>query len=274
MVSVAFQGEHGAYSEMAAYKAFPKGIRTIPSRTFREVFGIVSGGKAEFGIIPIENSTAGDILENYDLLLESRLSITGEVFLKVEHCLIGQKNARLKDIKKVYSHIQALAQSEGFLNSLNAEKIAVYDTAGAVGIVKESGKMENAAVASCLAADIYRMKVLKKGIQGSRNNTTRFFIIGKKIWGDSPEMEKKTSLVFMARHVPGALYKCLGGFAKNRINLTKIASRPVRGRQWEYFFYIDFIGDVEEKPVSDSVSELERNTTFMRVLGCYPTKPE
>lgn len=277
---MAFQGEHGAYSEVAAQKYFgERGAekpQTEPTKTLKEVFGKARKGKADYGIVPVENSTAGDVHETYDLLLEDGLNVYGELFLRIEHCLIGQKDAELKGIKRVYSHAQALAQCDEFLNMLGAEEFAVYDTAGAVMMVKQHGKKEDAAIASEQAANICGLKVLKKGIQTDRDNTTRFFIISRKKEKQTEKQtetrkssSRKTSIVFSTKHEPGALYKCLGGFAKNNINMTKLVSRPMKKRQWEYVFYLDFTGDKEDAAVKDALKEAGNNALFLKVLGSY-----
>lgn len=266
-MKLAFQGEHGAYSEMAAMKHFGRNIRTIPCKTFKDVFVAVEDDKAEIGIIPVENSKAGDVYEAYDLLLDFPLHVCGEVFLRIVHYLIGQKDATLRAIRKVYSHPQALAQCGAFLDSLNVEKIVVYDTAGAVAMIRNSGKKEEAAIASELAAGIYGMKVLKKRIETDKDNTTRFFLVAKerKPAGNA----KKTAIVFGTQHRPGALFKCLEGFANNKVNLTKLVSRPLKGKKWKYLFYADFEGGVYNDKVKAALETLEKNSEFTRILGSY-----
>lgn len=277
-MKVAFQGEHGAYSEIAACKFFGNGkLDTLPAKMLKDVFKKVKSKEADNGIVPVENSTAGDVHETYDLLLENGLKVTGEAYLRIEHCLIGHKDAELKDVKKVYSHTQALAQCDEFLNVLGAEEFAVYDTAGAVMIIKQHGKKEEAAIASEQAAKMYGLKVLKKGIQTDNDNTTRFFIItgkkGKEKQKETPVKSggRKTSIVFSTKHEAGALYRCLGGFAANSINMTKLVSRPLKNRQWEYAFYLDFVGDLNDEHVKKALNTLQKNSLFAKILGCYNT---
>lgn len=265
---VAFQGEPGAYSDMAAIRYFGNPT-TLPSRTFREVFEKVESMEADFGIIPIENSTAGDINDSYDLLLEKNLKVVGELYLRVSHCLISSRDSSMKDIRRVYSHPHALSQCEKFLGDMGIRKISEYDTAGSVALIKKRDRKDEAAVASELAAKMYDMKILKKGIQSVKENTTRFFIIAL-IEKPADSIEMKTSIVFSVRHVPGAIHKCLEGFAKNSINLTKLVSRPLKGKKWEYVFYLDFEGNTADIKVVDAMNTLRSNSISVKVLGCYP----
>ncbi|MFX1507870.1 MAG: prephenate dehydratase [Promethearchaeota archaeon] len=267
-MKVAFQGEHGAYSELAAVQLFGRTIETIPCKTFSEVFNIVEKGDAHYGLIPIENSLEGSIGQNYDLLLKTDLKVSGETILRIVHCLIANRGAFLDKIKKVYSHPQALGQCREFLEELNITTIPVYDTAGSVKMVKESGDKDAAGIASELAANIYHMKILKKGIETNKNNFTRFFVISKN--EALPTGDDKTSLVFMARHEPGSLYQALKAFADKKINLTKLESRPIIGKPWEYRFYLDFIGHLEEHHIKEAIKDLRKNSTFVRVIGSYP----
>ncbi|MBI2143221.1 prephenate dehydratase [Candidatus Woesearchaeota archaeon] len=267
-MKVAFQGEHGAYSELACRRFFGGSAQTTPCKTLKDVFKAVESGNAAFGIVPVENSLAGDVYESYDLLMDFGLNVYGEAYLRIEHCLIGQPGSRLGNITKVYSHAQALAQCNRFLSEMSAEKIAVYDTAGAVAMIKRSGKSYKAAIASELAAQIYGMSILKKGIESDKDNTTRFFIISKAPSKAAARM--KTSLVFSTAHKPGTLYRCMGGFARNSINLTKLVSRPMKNAKWEYVFYLDFEGGVGEKKVQDALGTLKQNAGFVRMLGSYP----
>jgi len=264
MIKVSFQGEHGAYSEMAAYKHFGKKIETLPCRTFKEMFEKVESVEAGYAMVPVENSNAGDVNENWDLLMEKELPACGEEYLAVHHCLIGQKNAKLEDIKKAYSHPQALAQSSEFLEKNGIEKAAEYDTAGAVRIIKKRGNNEEAAIASELAAKIYDLKIIEKQIETNKDNTTRFLIISKKkSEGD------KTSIVFSTKHIPGALYRCMGGFARKSINITKLVSRPMKNRKWEYVFYLDFMGNPAEEKTKNALETLQKNSTYLKILGNY-----
>jgi prephenate dehydratase/prephenate dehydrogenase len=265
---VAFQGEHGAYSELAAIKYFGTGAITIPRKTFTEVFESVSKGEADYGIVPIENSLEGSVGQNYDLLMGSKLKIVGETKLRVEHCLIGFPGTDITKIRTVYSHPQALGQCRAFLESMRLKQIPVYDTAGSVKMVKESGKKDSAGIASELAARIYGMKVLKKSIESNKKNFTRFFILSKE--GSRKPGRYKTSIIFMVPHKPGSLYSILKVFATRKINLTKLESRPIPGRPWEYSFYLDFEGNAKDRKIQDAIEELKRFSTLVKILGSYP----
>ena len=267
-MKIAFQGEHGAYSEIAC-KSFESNCETIPCKTFKDVFDSVENGKTEKGVIPVENSLTGDIFENWDLLSKYDFFVSAELFLPINHCLIG--NSELGKITKIYSHPQALSQSEKFLSKINAEKIPVYDTAGAVMIVKERGRQDEAAVASELAATTYGMKIISRIIPESEN-MTRFFLLSK----DAATLGKnmKTSLIFAADHKPGSLFRCLEGFAENKVNLTRITSRPMRSGKWKYIFYLDFLGGLQDENVMLAMDTLRINTEFIKIIGCYPAAKE
>jgi len=267
-LKVAFQGETGAYSEVAACKHFGVKAQPIPCKSFHDVFRNVDSGIVDYGVLPIENSIEGSVNQVYDLLLTNNLMICGEVALKIEHCLIGNPNSELNYIKRVYSHPQALAQCSKFLESLKCEVIPTYDTAGSVKIVKERGLMDEAAIANEKAAEIYGMKILARNISNSPDNYTRFVVISKK--DAAPSGNDKTSIIFSVKHAPGALYEALGVFAKRGINLTKIESRPTRKKPWEYIFYLDFEGHRIEPRCIDALKELLNKTLFVKVLGSYP----
>lgn len=267
-IKVAFQGEIGAYSEEAAFDFFGKSIQTLACKTFSEVFRVVEKNQADFGTLPIENSLEGTIGQNYDLLLKSKLKISGETILRICHCLIANKETPLSSVKKVYSHPQALGQCRKFLEKLKCEIIPAYDTAGSVKIIKERRLKNSAAVASERAAILYGMEILKKGIETNKKNFTRFLIISKK--EQKPTGEDKTSIVFFLKHIPGSLFKALKGFAKRKINLTKIESRPIIGKPWQYNFYLDFEGHQAEKKIQAALKDLKKVALFVKILGSYP----
>jgi chorismate mutase/prephenate dehydratase len=267
-LTVAFQGEIGAYSEEAVFQYFGHSVTAKPSESFDSVFKLVEQGEASFGVVPVENSLEGSISRVYDLLLNSNLQVCGELDLRIIHCLIANRGATLSTIKKVYSHPQALGQSQTFLNHLGVESISIYDTAGSVKMIKEQKMLDSAAVASARAAEIYNMKILAREIEDNPNNFTRFFILSKT---DSPPTGMdKTSIVFSVKHEPGALYDAIKEFADSKINLTKIESRPTRQKAWEYNFYLDFEGHRQDKIVKDTLQRLEKHTLFLKVLGSYP----
>jgi len=265
---VAFQGELGAYSEEAAFLFFGSSVNVKPYRFLPEVFKAVGERQVDFGIVPVENSLEGSINQTYDLLLSSELKVSGEVILRVTHCLISNKKISLILIKKVYSHPQALAQCRNFLNNLKCEVIPTYDTAGSVKFIKENKSINSAAIASERAAKIYQMEILAKGLEDDKSNYTRFFILSKH---DTPFTgNDKTSIIFSTKNIPGALYSILREFAMKEINLTKIESRPTRMTPWEYNFYLDFEGHRSEKKCQEALEGLKEKTIFVKLLGSYP----
>jgi len=265
---VAFQGERGAYSEEAALSYFGSKIGFLPCKTLKAVFFEVEKGRAAVGMVPVENSLEGAVSETYDLLLSSSLTVSGEYNLRVRHCFITNQGVRIADIRRVYSHPQALAQCRRFLDKLGVEIIPYYDTAGSAYMIKREGLRDAAAIASKRAAEIYNLQILAESIEDSPNNYTRFFVIGKFI--REPTGRDKTSLVFTTRHVPGALYVALGVFAKRGLNLTKIESRPTKQTPWEYNFYVDLEGHRLDEDVKEALEELKAHTLYIKILGSYP----
>jgi len=267
-ITVAFQGEVGAYSEEAAFQFFGTSIAIRPHETLEEVFQSVEVEGVQFGVVPVENSLEGSISRAYDLMLESGLCVCGEIELRVIHCLIASPDAGMDTVKKVYSHPQALAQCRNFLKHLKAALIPSYDTAGSVKMIKERGLTDSAAIASARAAEIYGMKVIAREIEDNPNNFTRFFILARK---DSPPSgSDKTSIVFSTKDRPGALYEVLGEFARRNINLTKLESRPTRQKPWQYNFYLDFEGHREDAAAREALANVEKLSIFLKVLGSYP----
>jgi prephenate dehydratase len=267
---VGFQGEHGAYSEEAILEHYGPETATLPCESFDRVFAAVASSECDLGFVPVENSLAGSIHRNYDLLLQHELAVIGEHYLRVSHCLIGLPGADLEGIYRVISHPQALAQSEHTLHALlpQAKIEPVYDTAGSVKMVKEMGDMAVAAVASRRAAQIYEMPVLRACIEDNPENFTRFQIIARQ--SVDPGVDAKTSIVFALHNRAGALYRAMSVFALREIDLTKIESRPLVGKLWEYYFYIDFIGSTSDLVVQRALANLQEFTTYFRILGSYP----
>lgn len=266
-MKIAFQGEPGAYSEQAVFNYFGQ-VQTQPCESFDAVFDTVVSNSSESALIPIENSLAGSIHQNYDLLLRHDLHIVGEYLLRVQHCLIALPDVKKSDIKKVISHPQALGQCAGYLRALGVKTEQVYDTAGSVKMLKESGVRDTAAIASRRAAEIYEMQILEEGIEDNPENYTRFLAITKESM--IPDGEAKTSIVFTLKNQPGALFKALSVFALRDIDLTKIESRPLQGQPWEYLFYIDFIGAAHEETARKALDHLSEYALMLRVLGSYP----
>ena len=266
---VAFQGERGAYSEEAAVAFFGKNIEPVPCSSFDDVFEEVEAQKSDYGIVPIENSLAGSIHRNYDLLLRHDLHVVGETAIRITHCLIANRGVTLEQVKRVSSHPQALAQCERSLSRWpHIERVTAYDTAGSVKTLQEQGRLDEAAIASRRAAEIYDMDILAENLEDDPENFTRFVILNREaVETDGPS---KTSIVFSMDNVPGGLFKTLAVFALRDIDLTKIESRPLQGRPWEYFFYLDFAGGLHEEHCQKAIGHLEEIATFLKVLGSYP----
>lgn len=265
---IAFQGEHGAYSEGAIIEHFEGDLETIPYETFEDVFASVAEKDCDCGFIPIENSLAGSIHRNYDLLLQNQLEVIGEHSFRVSHCLIGCPGSNIAEIRMAISHPQALAQCEQYLRRMNLKSEAVYDTAGSVKIIKDRADPTVAAIASRRAAELYDMPILAAQIEDNPANFTRFLIISRQ---PAPAVnDAKTSIVFSLENLPGAIYRALSVFALRDIDLTKLESRPLVGKPWEYFFYIDFIGSIHDPAPRNALNHLAEFATYLRVLGSYP----
>ena len=265
-MKVAFQGEPGAYSEQAVFN-YLGNVETLPCESFDAMFDSVVSGQSDMALAPIENSLAGSIHQNYDLLLRHDLHIVGEYFLRVQHCLISMPGVKKEDIKKAISHPQALGQCAAYLRNLGIKPEQVYDTAGSVKMLKESGARDVAAIASKRAAEIYEMQILEEGIEDNSENFTRFLAVGRE--ATVPEGEAKTSIVFSLKNLPGSLFKAMSVFALRDIDLTKIESRPLQGKPWEYLFYIDFIGSAQNETVQRALDHLGEYAVTLRVLGSY-----
>jgi prephenate dehydratase len=274
-ITIGYQGEPGAYSEEALHANFP-GATAKTFRTLRHVFHRVADQTIDFALVPVENSQAGSILETYDLLLEYRALVVGEVALQVDHCLLALPNAERPSLKRVISHPQALAQCEAFIVREKLEPVPVYDTAGGARQVQQEGRHDQAAIAGRRAAELYDLAVVAERIQTVQENITRFFLISRR--GPKrprpprikrPRHGKKTSVVCAVANEPGALYRLLACFNQYGVNLTKLESRPRRDPPWEYLFYLDLDGGRSEKPVAASLRAARRETTFLQVLGSY-----
>jgi len=266
---VAIQGERGSFSEEAATKLLCPRIAVLPCATFPAAFSMLQRGPADRCVVPIENTLAGSVHENYDLLLEHRFCVEAELNLRIRLMLIARRGAVLRQIKKVYSHPVALAQCRRFFaQHPKMQPLAAYDTAGSVKMIVEQGSRDAAAIAGRLAAGVYGARVLVPDIEDYAENFTRFLLVrrGAQTRADA----NKTSIVFATKNVPGSLFRCLAVFALRDIDLTKIESRPWRGRPWEYLFYLDFLGRPDTSPGREALSHLGELTSFLRVLGCYP----
>lgn len=265
---IAFQGERGSFSEEAAYKLLGRKIRVLPCETFAATFESVKRGRANSCLVAIENTLAGSVYENFDLLLAHNLHIVNEVSLRIVHNLIALPGTTRKDVRQVYSHPVALAQCRRYFEqNPQVTKVTYYDTAGSVKMLVERRPPGAAAIASRTAAEVYKGRILAAHLEDHRENYTRFLLLSKTP-RVSPQANK-TSIVFSTRNLPGALYKCLSVFALRDIDLSKMESRPLRGRPWEYFFYLDFVGNVKEERCKKALAHLGEVTDFLRVLGCY-----
>ena len=264
----AFLGEIGSYSHKACVQYFGAQVTPMPVNSFKALFDAVKEGKTHFGIIPLENSLAGSVHENYDLLLAYDLRIVGEIMLRIQHNLIGQPGADTNLIKRVFSHPQVFQQCRQFLEQHpDWEIVSVTDTARAVKQIKDSGNIADAAIAGIDAADTYGLTVLEAGIETNPRNYTRFVIISPQPL--SSGKKQKSSLIFSTGNKPGALFDTLKVFADNHINLVKLESRPIHGKPWEYMFYVDLEGDIEADAFKPVLEKLREKTDYVKILGAY-----
>lgn len=267
-VIVAFQGEHGAYSEEAVRQHFGE-VETLPCPNFQRLCEAVLSGQATHGMLPVENALAGTVAQSYELLFENDMRVQAEVILRVQHMLLAPAETRLEDIQRVKSHPQALAQCEGYLRRRGFEAVPAYDTAGSARDLAANPEPHTASIASALAGQLYGLSVVDRGIEDESYNSTRFFVIGLH---DAPRTSgpQKTSIVFAVRHRPAALYECLGAFAKNQVNLTKLESRPMRSKAWQYWFFLDFEGHAEDAQSKQALMGLLQSAAMVKLLGSYP----
>ncbi len=269
-MKIAFQGIRGAYSEMALHEHFGKDVEAISCETFDEVFAAVIDDAVRFGFIPVENTIAGTVVENYDLLLANDVFVIGEVYLPVRHTLLAKKGVRLEAITEAFSHPHALKQCKDFLKAHGIKMRPTYDTAGSAQTVADEDREDCAAIASELCAEIYGMDILERNIQSNVSNTTRFFVIAKKENAPEDLKANKTTVAFKTRHYPGALVDCLKIFQKYNLNLTKLESRPVPENPWEYVFYAAFEAGIDDDGVKAAIGELTLHAVFVKLLGSYP----
>ncbi len=269
---IAYQGVPGAYSEAAALRLNPA-ADVVPRPSFEEVFAGVAAREATHGILPIENTIGGTIHRNYDLLLEHDLPIVGEVKLPIVHHLIVLEGTTLEQVRRVYSHPQGLAQCERFLRTLqDVEIVATYDTAGSAKMIKEENLQESAAIASERAARVFDLQVLRSGIQDYADNFTRFLLIGREpVPLGTPD---KTTIVFAVANEVGALFKALSVFALRGIDLTKLESRPIPDRPFEFLFYADLATNREDFRCARALMNLAEFAPSVRTLGSYPAWSE
>ncbi|MBX3445935.1 MAG: prephenate dehydratase [Parvibaculaceae bacterium] len=271
--TIAFQGEPGANSHIAAHEACPDMV-SLPCDTFEDVFAAVNEGRARLGMIAVENSLAGRVADVHHLIPGAGLYIVGEHFLRVHHQLLGLKGAKLEELKTVHSHVHALGQCRRVIRELGLKAVVAADTAGAARQIAEAGDPTRAALASSLAAEIYGLDVLRANVEDAEHNTTRFLIMAKEPNDAEPEDEPViTSFIFRVRNVPAALYKALGGFATNGVNMTKLESYQLEGTFNASQFYADIEGHPASRHVRLALEELEFFTSELRILGVYKAHP-
>lgn len=269
VLRVAFQGERGAYSDLAARRAHGGRVVTVPCHTFDDVFEAVAAGSVDGGVVPIENSLAGTIHRNYDLMQRHAIHVVGETFLPVSHCLIAVPGTTLAEIRVVTSHPQALAQCEHRLRAMGVREEAAYDTAGAVQALATSGRRDVAVLASRFAAEVHGMQVLAADMQDWPHNFTRFLLL-RRTPLEAPAGELKVSLAFSLKRGPGALFKALAVFALRDLDLTKLESRPIPASPWEHMFYLDFVTDDVDGAGARAIEHLREIAAELTVLGRYP----
>ncbi|MCX6623472.1 MAG: prephenate dehydratase [Acidobacteria bacterium] len=272
----AFQGERGAFSEIAARQFAGGEVEVLPCQRFQQLFENLRAGNVDGAVVPIENTLHGSVHENYDHLLNFELPIAGETSVRIVHNLIALPGVKFRDVRRVFSHPVALNQCLRFFEqNPQVEKETFYDTAGSVKMLAEEKLTDAAAIAAFAAAEIYGAHILRRSIEDDRQNHTRFFLLRRPEWFESNRLTAgkkgwKTSLVFSTRNVPGALFRGLSALALRDLNLTKIESRPLRGKPWEYLFYVDLLGNVEEERVKNALRHLAELADLLRVLGSYP----
>jgi prephenate dehydratase len=274
-MKVAFQGELGAFSQQAIRQLLGASAEPAPYQRFDEVFAALRGKKVGAAVLPIENTLHGSVHENYDLLLRYDFEITAETSVRIVHNLIAPPGVTFERVRKVYSHPVALNQClDFFRRHKRVERVTFYDTAGSVKMIMKERPVDAAAIASELAAKIYGGKILRREIEDDRQNFTRFFLLEPP--GSKPRTLRgaaknpwKTSLVFSTKNIPGALFRALSALALRDLNLVKIESRPLRGKPWEYLFYLDLLGRSSDPVVQKALGHLEELADFLRVLGTY-----
>ncbi len=268
--AIGYLGPPTTFTHQAAQARFGAASNLVPLQDIPEIFTNVEKGEVSYGVVPIENSTEGVVSNTLDMLKNLNLSICDELYLKISHCLLSRETS-IQEIQRIYSHPQVFAQCREWIakNLPNREHIDTFSTSHAAIRVKEEGKRSgSSAIASKLAGQFYKLDILKEGIEDLPENTTRFFVIGKECGG--PTGKDKTSILLSVKDRPGALHDMLTPFAKQGINLTKIESRPSRIRPWEYMFFIDFEGHIQDKKIKCALSELQELCNYLKILGSYP----
>lgn len=269
-MKVAYQGIRGAYSEAALRRHFGARAQALGLELSEDVFAAVETGRADFGILPVENTIAGPVAVNADLFWEKSVFVMGEVYLRIEHCLLAPAHSKLEWLKTAYSHPVALAQCRAFIRRHKLTAVPEYDTAGAAKLVAERNDVSQAAIASADCARAYGLKVLARRIQSFKENITRFLVFSRPVSVPRNLKMKKTSVVFSTRHKPGELMNCLQHFADHGINLTRLESRPIPENPFEYVFFVDFLGGLKDRNVSQALRKIEKDAHVLKILGSYP----
>jgi prephenate dehydratase len=274
---IAFQGERGAFSQIAVHQLLGAKVEVVPLQRFEDLFRSLKKKQVEGAVVPIENTLAGSVHENYDHLLHYELPIVAETSVRIVHNLIAPPGVTFSRIRRVYSHPVALNQCLRFFAKYpRVERVPFYDTAGSVKMVMEERPPDAGAIASRVAAEIYGAHILRRSIEDDRQNFTRFFLLRTPDYlkrhplRAGPGKPWKTSLVFTTRNTPGALFRALSAFALRDLNMLKIESRPLRGKPWEYLFYLDFVGRADEPNSRNALNHLRELADLLQILGCYP----
>ena len=272
-MKVVYQGIPGSYSHQAVHDYFPEHPPLVNVKTFEEVFVAVVEGEADYGVVPIENSSTGGVIDIYDLLSIYDIDICGEIYLKINHCLLALPGTDIEGIQEIYSHAQALSQCRSFFkNYPDWHQIPYYNTAMSARLIVEKNNPGMAAIASEAAAEIYGLNILARDINSQGHNTTRFIIFqkdGRHVGGGN-----KISSVLKTPHSAGSLYRVLGVFAKHGVNLYKLESRPVMDKPWEYFFFLDFAGDMNDPEMTKALEEVKKECIYFKLLGNYTGKEQ
>ena len=273
-IKVAIQGELGAYSHLAAKEIY-KDVDIITCKTFEDVFSLMKSDRKISTVIPIENSLAGRVVDVHSLLVKYKPKIIREHFLKIEHCLISNQNVDITNIKYVKSHAHAISQCQNKIYSKNLIPIITADTAGSAKLLSSKPEKDVAVIASSLSADIYKLKILDNKFEDMDGNTTRFLVMDYESKFINYEKNKNyiTTCIFKLKSIPGALHKCLEGFAKNSVNLTKLESFSLDNSFVQAIFYVDIEGHINDKKISDSLNDLKKQTEKLDILGIYPASP-
>jgi prephenate dehydratase len=274
---IAFQGERGAFSEEAARKLLGPNVEVLPCTRFEDLFLCLKDGRATGAVVPIENTLAGSVHENYDHLVTYEFPIVAETSVRIVHNLIALKGVKFSQVRRAFSHPVALNQClDFFARNPQIERTPFYDTAGSIKMLSEERLTDAAGIASSVAAEIYGARVLRRSIESDRQNFTRFFLLRTPEYARRHPVRAdarttwKTSLVFSTRNTPGSLFRALSAFALRDLNLIKIESRPLRGKPWEYLFYVDLLGRADTPNARNALRHMEELADFLRVLGCYP----